>query len=52
MTGNQIRAAVIANVVFWGFLGLVVVTNGWALFGAIVLLIVFLVSAAGVGAAS
>ena len=49
MTRKQIISGVLANAVFWGFLALVVATNGWALVGTLVLLIVFAVGAIGVG---
>ena len=49
MTRKQVVSGVAANAVFWGFLGLVVLTNGWAFVGLLVLLMVFAVGAIGVG---
>lgn len=52
MTRKQLLGGVVSSLVFWGFLALVVVTNGWALVGFVLLLVVAAFFAIGVGSAA
>lgn len=52
MTRKQLLGGIVASLAFWGFLALIVVTNGWALVVFVLLLIVAAVFAIGVGSAA